>query len=85
MSQAWIDRHSVNCIVCSELVDERDCLPGDEGEGSICPRCQRIRKAAPALYEAAKQMIRDWGNTNLTAAIQGLGEAVDAAEGEGPA
>ena len=36
----WIDRHSVNCFVCGELVDERDCIPGPEGEGDICPECQ---------------------------------------------
>lgn len=36
----WIDRHSVNCFICGKLVDERDCIPGSDGEGSICPDCQ---------------------------------------------
>ena len=36
----WIDRHSINCIECGSLVDERECLPGNGGEGDICPSCQ---------------------------------------------
>ncbi len=36
----WIDRHSVNCFICGELADERECCTGKGGEGSICPRCQ---------------------------------------------
>jgi hypothetical protein len=36
----WIDRHSVGCFICANLVDERDCVPGPDGEGSICPDCQ---------------------------------------------
>jgi len=39
----WVDRHSVNCIKCSELVDERDCIPGPGGEGDICRKCQNLR------------------------------------------
>lgn len=35
---AWIDRHSVNCSKCSKLVDERDCMPLEEG-GSLCQEC----------------------------------------------
>lgn len=35
-----IDSHSVNCFICHELVDERECVPGPDGEGEICPRCQ---------------------------------------------
>lgn len=35
----WIDRHSVNCLICNALVDERDCIHGEDGEGSICPAC----------------------------------------------
>lgn len=41
----WIDKHSVNCYFCGELVDERDCMPADEWNrndgGSICSKCQR--------------------------------------------
>ena len=36
----WVDSHSVNCIKCNALVDERDCIPGPNGEGDICPKCQ---------------------------------------------
>lgn len=36
----WVDRHSVNCIKCHELVDERECVPGPGGEGDICVKCQ---------------------------------------------
>jgi hypothetical protein len=36
----WIERHSVNCIKCGALVDERECIEGPGGEGSICPVCQ---------------------------------------------
>lgn len=36
----WVDRHSVNCAKCAELVDERTCVPGPGGEGDICPKCQ---------------------------------------------
>jgi len=35
---AWIDRHSVNCSNCSKLVDERECMPLEEG-GSLCQAC----------------------------------------------
>ncbi len=39
----WIDRHSVNCYFCGELIDERDCQPADEYNnddgGTICPNC----------------------------------------------
>lgn len=41
--EAWIDRHSVNCYFCGELVDERDCSPANaynnNDGGSICPKC----------------------------------------------
>jgi len=37
----WIDRHSVDCRVCGELVDERECINGPGGEGSVCPKCQQ--------------------------------------------
>jgi len=37
----WYDRHSVNCAVCGELVDERECVPGPGGEGDVCPKCQK--------------------------------------------
>ena len=36
----WYDRHSVNCSTCNALVDERNCIPGPNGEGDIGPKCQ---------------------------------------------
>ena len=36
----WVDAHSVNCAKCGELVDERECVPGPDGVGDICPKCQ---------------------------------------------
>ena len=43
MDEKTIDKHSVNCYFCSELVDERECMPADEFNGddggSICPSC----------------------------------------------
>ena len=41
MDERTIDRHSVNCFECGELVDERECIPGVDGEGDICEVCQR--------------------------------------------
>lgn len=42
---SWLDRHSVNCFFCEELVDERECTPADELNmnqgGSCCPTCRR--------------------------------------------
>jgi hypothetical protein len=43
MDARTLDRHSVNCYFCGELVDERECIPADEYNnndgGSICPLC----------------------------------------------
>ena len=35
----WIDSHSVNCIKCSKLFDERNGLTPEDNEGTICPEC----------------------------------------------
>jgi len=40
----WVDRHSVNCIKCGKLVDERDCITPADFEGSICEDCQKNEK-----------------------------------------
>lgn len=37
----WIDAHSVNCIECGALVDERECVTGPDGEGDVCYKCQK--------------------------------------------
>jgi hypothetical protein len=43
MPPNWLDKHSVNCYFCGELVDERECIPADEYNnndgGDICPEC----------------------------------------------
>ena len=42
-----LDR-SVNCYVCNDLVDERDCVPndseygGNDDGGSLCLKCVRV-------------------------------------------
>ena len=44
----WIERHSVNCYFCGELVDERNCINADDFNGndggSICPDCLKKKK-----------------------------------------
>jgi hypothetical protein len=39
-SPSWVDKHSVNCFNCGLLVDERECIVGNNNEGNICPKCQ---------------------------------------------
>jgi len=41
-SDSWIDRHSVNCFWCENLVDERNCIanPDEDEGGDICLKCQ---------------------------------------------
>lgn len=35
----WTDRHSVNCIICDDLFDEREAIGhGPEFVGDICPK-----------------------------------------------
>ena len=37
----WIEKHSINCYLCGDLVDERDCIPADpyndNDGGELCP------------------------------------------------
>lgn len=35
----WIDGHSVNCIACGKLFDEREGITPDDGEGTLCYEC----------------------------------------------
>ena len=35
----WIDSHSVNCINCNVLFDEREGITPDSGEGTLCLVC----------------------------------------------
>ena len=41
MFPRWVDRHSINCSSCGELVDERECQLGPGGVGGICPACEK--------------------------------------------
>lgn len=41
---SWVDRHSVNCWGCGQLVDERECIPNTEDGGDICYECQQKEK-----------------------------------------
>jgi len=36
---SWVDRHSVNCIRCNVLFDERKGITPEDGEGTLCPEC----------------------------------------------
>ena len=48
----WVDKHSVNCFDCGVLMDERECVPGDEitGDGgSLCEACYEKRVKGGAL------------------------------------
>lgn len=62
---AWIDRHSVNCAVCGELADERNCARYINDEGSICPPCMELIAAAPKLLEGCKGILPFAENTPL--------------------
>ena len=51
---SWIDKHSVNCYFCDDLVDERECMPADiynnyDG-GDICPKYQKTCKPINKKY-----------------------------------
>ncbi len=35
----WIEKHSVNCIQCNELFDERNSMGSTVNGGDICPDC----------------------------------------------
>ena len=43
MSFNWIEKHSTNCKNCGHLVDERECVPEDDGD--ICQDCYQIVRA----------------------------------------
>jgi hypothetical protein len=64
----WVKRHSVNCISCSTLVDERNCQPGLNGEGDICPAClkaaTRIRTEDGFVF--SRQPDGSWSDGDLT-------------------
>lgn len=34
---SWIDRHSVNCIVCGRMYDERNSIADGIDGGEVCP------------------------------------------------
>jgi len=61
MNENTIDKHSVNCYFCNELVDERECLPADNYNdndgGDICPVCQKNFKFKILHYTLCDGMI----------------------------
>lgn len=63
MNDEWIDRHSVNCYDCGSIVDERDCVDGDEytkDGGSLCQQCLerrlRMQETQKKLAEVRRQL-----------------------------
>jgi len=42
MNDQAVDKHSVNCYFCGELVDERDCVPADKHNGGDGGDCCRV-------------------------------------------
>jgi len=59
MNKREMDAHSVNCYDCGELVDERDCVNGDEythDGGSLCPHCLAARKAREVLNRISQPL-----------------------------
>ena len=36
----WVDRHSINCVCCGRLVDERFAFRIPSDEGMICATCK---------------------------------------------
>ena len=44
MNPSWIDKHSVNCIKCGILFDEREGITPLDGEGTLCPNCITIEE-----------------------------------------
>ena len=59
MNERDIDKHSVNCYFCGELVDERECEDADEYNdhdgGSICPKCIQGNAIGNGLSERLKK------------------------------
>lgn len=35
----WMLKHSVNCIECGQIFDEREGNTPEDGEGTLCPEC----------------------------------------------
>jgi hypothetical protein len=46
---SWVEKHSVNCIYCGRLFDEREGIPGPEYEGTVCPKC--IKEGRKTIQE----------------------------------
>lgn len=44
----WVDAHSVNCIYCDTLFDERVGVPGPGHVGDVCPDCLKAGKQGEA-------------------------------------
>lgn len=58
---SWIDRHSINCCICDELIDEREAI-AITGGGSFCgvhhqEIVYRLRKLCKYLRQATTRNI----------------------------
>lgn len=60
--------HSVTCSCCGNHADERECLPGEGGEGSLCRTCvdtaTRIRTEDGYVFSKADD--GSWTDGDLT-------------------
>jgi len=63
MNNSWIDKHSINCIVCNALVDERDCVP--YGEGQVCPDCESKNPDIALANQYSDWKGVDWVEPNI--------------------
>jgi hypothetical protein len=44
VADAWMEKHSINCIACGALIDEREAYPTKEGVGMRCEGCFKKKK-----------------------------------------
>ncbi|MBE7553136.1 MAG: hypothetical protein HS126_18845 [Anaerolineales bacterium] len=54
---AWVDRHSVNCIICGRLFDERYSLGTTADGGDVCPDHPRHPKLLKDEGETCKVIV----------------------------
>jgi hypothetical protein len=73
MNDQAIEKHSVNCYFCGELVDERECVPADKhngGDGGDC--CALCLARREVLFESVS-LVRG----NLKVEWEWIGEGND--------
>ncbi len=59
----WIEKHSTNCKRCGHLVDERDCVPEDDGD--ICQECYQRALVNAERYLSAADVVDLCGKHNV--------------------